>query len=61
MNGLTNENILTTGTTRKYARKNRGVITILQEDLEKKTMAGPFVVAGYLLILVALSVFAFVS
>ena len=61
MNDLNNEDRTTGGKDLNSTWKNRDAITIIQEDVEMGTVTGPFMIAGYLLILVAMSVFAFVS
>lgn len=61
MNCVTNENRTTGGENPESKWKNRDAITILQEDVDMKVKTGPLVIAGYLLVLVAMSVFAFVS
>jgi len=62
MNDLTHENVTTGGTIHKSEWSNREFSTILQsESIEMKTVAGPLVVAGYLLVLVAMTVIVFVG
>jgi len=62
MNDLNNENTPTIGTTGKFAWRNSEAGTILQSEVaEVQTTAGPLVVAGYLLILVTMTVIIFVG